>query len=112
AIDAALVRHRELRPLVAATPGIRVPGAADPDEMLIRAMVGQQVSVASARTSLTRLAAELGERTRSVDGEEETLLFPTMAAIAEHGADVLRGPGARIRAITGAAAALAAGDLT
>ena len=38
-------------------------------------------------------------------------LFPTMAAIAAHGHDVLRGPAARIRAITGAAAALASGEL-
>ena len=35
-----------------------------------------------------------------------------MAAISEHGAEVLRGPAARIRAITGAATALASGDLT
>src|SRR5690606_4294478 len=39
------------------------------------------------------------------------LLFPTMTAIAEHGPEVLRGPAARIRAITGAAAALADGSL-
>ena len=35
-----------------------------------------------------------------------------MAAIAEHGAEVLRGPAARIRSITGAATALADGSLT
>ncbi|HAN23989.1 MAG TPA: DNA-3-methyladenine glycosylase, partial [Microbacterium ginsengisoli] len=38
-------------------------------------------------------------------------LFPTMRAIADHGAEVLRGPAARIRAITGAARALADGEL-
>ena len=106
AIDEALSAHTELAPLVAAIPGIRVPGAADPHEMLIRAMVGQQITVAAARTALTALTEQLGERT--TDGG---LLFPTMQAIAEHGADVLRGPAARIRAITGAAAALASGDL-
>lgn len=105
-IDAALSRHPELAAAVARRPGIRVPGAVDAGEMLIRAMIGQQVTVAAARTALTRLAAALGERLP--DG---TLLFPTMQAIGEHGADVLRGPGPRIRAITGAAAALAAGDL-
>lgn len=107
AVDDALSAHPELAPLVAAVPGIRVPGAADPHEMLIRAMVGQQITVAAARTALTALAEQLGERTP--DGG---LLFPTMAAIAEHGAEVLRGPAARIRAITGAAAALADGTLT
>jgi AraC family transcriptional regulator of adaptative response / DNA-3-methyladenine glycosylase II len=105
AIDRALSSHPELAPLVARTPGIRVPGAADPHEMLIRAMVGQQITVVAARTALSGLAQALGERI------ENGLLFPTMQAIAEHGADVLRGPAARIRAITGAAAALADGSL-
>jgi len=106
AVDEALAAHAELAPLVAALPGIRVPGAADPHEMLIRAMVGQQITVAAARTALTALADQLGERT--ADGG---ILFPTMTAIAERGAEVLRGPAARIRAITGAAAALADGSL-
>ena len=106
AIDEALTAHPELAPLVARTPGIRVPGSADPHEMLIRAMVGQQITVVAARTALTALTEALGERT------ENGLLFPTMQAIAEHGAEVLRGPAARIRAITGAAAALVDGSLT
>ncbi|WP_350352947.1 AlkA N-terminal domain-containing protein [Microbacterium sp. A8/3-1] len=105
AIDEALAAHPELAPLVARTPGIRVPGSADPHEMLIRAMIGQQITVVAARTALSGLAEALGERT------ENGLLFPTMAAIAERGAEVLRGPAARIRAITGAAAALADGSL-
>lgn len=113
AVDEALSQHPELAPLVAATPGIRVPGAADPHEMLIRAMVGQQITVAAARTALTALADALGERVGPADSAEpDGILFPTMAAIAERGADVLRGPAARIRAITGAAAALADGRLT
>lgn len=106
AVDEALSAHPETAPLVARTPGIRVPGSADPHEMLIRAMVGQQITVVAARTALTALTAALGERT------EHGLLFPTMTAIAEHGAEVLRGPAARIRAIVGAAAALADGSLT
>lgn len=110
AIDEALSHRPELAPLVSALPGIRVPGAADPHEMLIRAMVGQQITVVAARTALTALTAELGEH---VDGfEGTTRLFPSMAAIAERGAEVLRGPAARIRAIVGAAAALADGSLT
>lgn len=105
AVDQALSAHPEIAPLVARTPGIRVPGSADPHEMLIRAMVGQQITVVAARTALTALTESLGERT------EQGLLFPTMSAIAERGAEVLRGPGARIRAIVGAAAALADGTL-
>ncbi|GAB3285299.1 AlkA N-terminal domain-containing protein [Microbacterium lacusdiani] len=109
AIDEALRHHPELAPHVADSPGIRLPGTADPHELLIRAMVGQQISVAAARTHLTRLAEALGERIELAG--EQRLLFPTMAAIAERGPEVLRGPAARIRAITGAAAALASGDL-
>ncbi len=118
AVDEALSRHPELQPLVARVPGIRVAGAADPHEMLIRAMVGQQITVAAARTALTALADALGEPVTGlgeteVDGAGATVrLFPTMAAIAERGHEVLRGPAARIRAITGAAAALADGTLT
>lgn len=111
AIDEALAGHPELSPLVARIPGIRVPGSADPHEMLIRAMVGQQITVVAARTALTALATQLGEPVASTDPGSAGRLFPTMAAIAERGAEVLRGPAARIRAITGAAAALADGTL-
>ncbi|MCR2815748.1 AlkA N-terminal domain-containing protein [Microbacterium jiangjiandongii] len=110
AVDEALGHHPELRASLAATPGMRVPGAADPHEMLIRAMVGQQISVAAARTALVRLTDALGERVPAHEGTDR--LFPTMAAIAEHGADVLRGPAARIRALTGAAGLMASGELT
>lgn len=113
AIDDALSRHPELSAPVADLPGIRVPGAADPHEMLIRAMVGQQITVVAARTALTALTAALGEDVVSLDGAgvTATKLFPTMSAIAERGHEVLRGPAARTRAITGAAAALADGSL-
>ncbi len=110
AVDAELARHPQLAPAVAAIPGVRVPGAIDAGEMLLRAMIGQQISVASARTLQGRLTAELGER---VDvSPEPMMLFPDPAAIAERGLEVLRGPGARMRAIVGAAAALADGTLT
>ena len=110
AVDEALARHAELAPLVARVPGIRVPGAADPHEMLIRAMVGQQITVSAARTALTALADALGERVEIGPGPAlESRLFPTMAAIAERGHEVLRGPAARTRAIVGAAEALADG---
>ncbi len=110
AVTDALARDPELTDLVTECPGIRVPGAADPHEMLIRAMVGQQITVRAARTALTALAEALGDPVDGFDGVER--LFPTMTAIAEHGHDVLRGPAARIRATTGAAAALADGSLT
>ena len=51
-----------LAPLVAARPGLRSPGAVDGTELLVRAILGQQVSVAGARTVAGRLAAAVGER--------------------------------------------------
>lgn len=89
------------------TPGIRVPGCADASELLLRTMIGQQISVAAANTHTARLVAALGEPT---DGPIPRL-FPTAAAIAEDGAGILAGPAARIRSITAAAAALASGEL-
>ncbi len=110
AIDGALARHAELRPLVARVPGIRMPGVVDADEMLIRAMIGQQISVAAARTVMGRLAAQLGETVESPEGA--ALLFPSPQAVAERGLDVLRGPAGRIRSIVSTATALADGSLT
>jgi AraC family transcriptional regulator of adaptative response / DNA-3-methyladenine glycosylase II len=73
-VDAALSAHPAVAPLVAATGGIRVPGAADPHEMLIRAMIGQQITVAAARTALTALTAELGSAWRRMTAS--TASFP------------------------------------
>lgn len=108
AIDEALSADPALAPSIAATPGIRMPGALDPHELVVRALVGQQVSVASARTALTALAAALGE---PVDLDGPRRLFPTPAAIAADGASVLRGPAARIRTIVDVCGRLASGEL-
>ncbi|HEX8616468.1 MAG TPA: AlkA N-terminal domain-containing protein [Thermoanaerobaculia bacterium] len=59
-MHAALGRDRMLAPLLRKRPGIRVPGAWDPFELAVRAIVGQQVSVAGARTILGRIASEHG----------------------------------------------------
>jgi AraC family transcriptional regulator of adaptative response / DNA-3-methyladenine glycosylase II len=102
AIDDALSTDPALAPLVAAIPGIRLPGALDAEEALFRTLIGQQISVASARTVLGRLTDELG-----TDGQ-----FPTSTQFAEHGASALRGPVSRVASIIGVAEALADGRLT
>lgn len=102
AIDSALASDPVLRASVLANPGIRLPGSVDPHEALFRTMIGQQISVASARTVIGRIAGELS----GVSG-----LFPTAAEIAERGHEVLRGPAQRVAAIIGVARALATGDL-
>ncbi|WP_158863331.1 AlkA N-terminal domain-containing protein [Leifsonia sp. AG29] len=108
AIDEALAADPALATGVAATPGLRVPGAVDPHEILFRALIGQQVSVSAARTALGRLTEALGER---VELDGFTRLFPTAAAIAERGREILRGPVRRTEAVVGAARALADGSL-
>jgi AraC family transcriptional regulator of adaptative response / DNA-3-methyladenine glycosylase II len=102
AIDEALSMDAALAPLVARSPGIRLPGSLDAEETLFRTLIGQQISVAAARTVLGRLVTELGE-----DG-----LFPTAAAIAERGPQTLRGPATRVAAIVGVAEAIAGGELS
>jgi AraC family transcriptional regulator of adaptative response / DNA-3-methyladenine glycosylase II len=112
AVDAVLSADPLLAPSVAATPGVRLPGTVDPTETALRAVLGQQVSVAAARTAAARLAGALGERLSpalAVDGPD--LLFPTAAAVAEHGVEVLTGPARRTASIVGLAAALADGTL-
>lgn len=89
------------------TPGIRVPGCVDGPELLLRTMIGQQISVPAAATHTARLVEALGDR---VEGPVP-LLFPTPEVIAERGAEVLTGPARRISSIIGAATALASGEL-
>ncbi|NQX26775.1 DNA-3-methyladenine glycosylase 2 family protein [Microbacteriaceae bacterium VKM Ac-2854] len=109
AIDAALAADAQLAPLVAATPGIRLPGTVDAHEIIVRALIGQQVSVAAARTALARLTAALGAPLPFAAPVDR--LFPNSAAIAEHGREVLRGPARRIDTIIRVAEALTTGEL-
>jgi AraC family transcriptional regulator of adaptative response / DNA-3-methyladenine glycosylase II len=109
AIDAVLAADPVLAPSVTRVPGIRVPGTVDATETLIRAIVGQQVSVRAARTALGQLA-ELGEGVPGRAGEP-AVLFPSAARIAEHGREVLRGPKRRIETVVTVASAIAAGEL-
>ncbi|HWE90129.1 MAG TPA: AlkA N-terminal domain-containing protein [Pseudonocardiaceae bacterium] len=110
AADNVLCADPLLAPSVAVTPGIRLPGTVDGTETVLRALIGQQVSVAGARTSLTALTAALGEPLATPDGELTTL-FPTAAAVAERGGEVLTGPRRRIDTIRQVSAALADGSL-
>lgn len=113
AVDACLAADPALTGVVVATPGIRVPGTVDGGETVLRAVLGQQVSVAAARTAAARLAADLGEPLPPALGGAHGVerLFPGAATIAEHGAEVLRGPARRTATVVGAAAAIADGSL-
>ncbi len=108
AVDALLGGDPALGPLVGASPGLRVPGAVDGAELALRAVLGQQVSLAGARVLAARLAEQLGEPLSQPDGGV-TRLFPGPQAIAAAGD--LPMPRARAGALRGLAAALAAGAL-
>jgi AraC family transcriptional regulator, regulatory protein of adaptative response / DNA-3-methyladenine glycosylase II len=89
AVDDALGGDRLLAPLVAARPGLRVPGTVDGFELAMRAVIGQQVSVAAAATFLSRLTELLGAPAPvAVPGAEAvgvTKVFPTAEQVAAAG---------------------------
>lgn len=97
-------------PLVRRAPGLRVPGAVDGPEIAVRAVLGQQVSVAGARTLAGRLVARLGMPLDApLDGV--THCFPDPDALAGAPDDVLAMPGTRRRALRAVAAAVASGEV-
>jgi AraC family transcriptional regulator of adaptative response / DNA-3-methyladenine glycosylase II len=112
AIGDALERDAVMQPLVAAAPGRRVPGAADAHEIAIRAVLGQQVSLAGAATLAGRLVAVYGEPLAEPVGAV-THMFPTAEALAGAGPDATAWamPASRQRAIRTLAGALASGEL-
>jgi AraC family transcriptional regulator of adaptative response / DNA-3-methyladenine glycosylase II len=68
---------------VEARPGVRVPGAWDPFELAVRAVLGQQVSVKGATTLAGRLVEACGVRIDGMDPRGPSHLFPTPAVLAE-----------------------------
>jgi AraC family transcriptional regulator of adaptative response / DNA-3-methyladenine glycosylase II len=97
-----------LSPLVRNKPGLRIPGAWEPFECAVRAVLGQQVSVAAGRTLAARLVARVGtEIATGVEGL--THLFPSPAQLAPANLDGLGITGARIRALQAMAGAVVDG---
>jgi AraC family transcriptional regulator of adaptative response / DNA-3-methyladenine glycosylase II len=99
-----------LAPLVAARPGLRVPGAWDGFELAVRAIFGQQITVLAATKLLGRLVERHGEALpegmRDVAGLSH--LFPSAARIAGVDLTTLGMPGARAMAATSLARVIAA----
>jgi len=107
-LAAGLATDPLLRPLVRRRPGIRIPGTWDAFECSVRAVLGQQVTVAAARTLAGRVAARAGEPvTTAVAGLER--LFPTPQALASANLDGIGLTGARINALQTLAAAVLEG---
>lgn len=118
AIAGTLAADTLLAPLVAAQPGLRVPGAYDGFELAVRAVLGQQVSVAAASTFAGRLAARFGAGLElagspAADGQPGPgLLFPRPEDLAEADLSGLGLTGARQLTLRALAAAAAAGRLS
>ncbi|MGY1849440.1 DNA-3-methyladenine glycosylase 2 family protein [Blastococcus sp. SYSU DS1021] len=109
AVDEALGGDPALAALVAAAPGRRVPASPDAEELAVRAVLGQQVSVAGARTLTARLLAAgtpLAEPVGSL-----THAFPRAAALADADLGAVGLTRARRRTVTALAAALDRGDI-
>jgi AraC family transcriptional regulator of adaptative response / DNA-3-methyladenine glycosylase II len=110
-ITLALRSDPLLAPCVKARPGLRIPGAWDPFECAVRAVLGQQVSVAAGCTFAKRIVARLGRALEDGEAGGLTHLFPSAVELA--GAD-LRGVGltnGRIFALQALARAVASGAL-
>ncbi len=97
--------------LAAACPGRRSPGHVDGDELALRAVLGQQVSVAAARRLGAKLVAAYGKPLSRPDGPL-THCFPTAETLADADPATLAMPRARALALTGLASSLASGELS
>ena len=95
---------------VAAAPGRRVPGHVDGHELAVRAVLGQQISLAGAATLAGRLVAAHGEPLARPLGAV-THVFPTAEALAGADPDRLAMPVARRRALLGLAESMARGEI-
>ncbi|WP_084126934.1 DNA-3-methyladenine glycosylase 2 family protein [Demequina sp. NBRC 110054] len=135
AVAEALSRSEALAPHVATAPGLRVPGSVDRFEAMMRAIVGQQVSVVGARRTLSLLAERWGERValegeadgdgaagagaaaaqgdvaRSAPDARPTLLLPTAEALLDVDPEGGLMPASRWRALLGVARAVVDGEI-
>ena len=97
-IAASLSRDALLGPSLRARPGLRIPGAWDPFETAVRAVLGQQVSVRAAVTLGARLVQAFGERV-AVATDGLTHLFPTPERLASAAVERIGMPRARAECI-------------
>jgi AraC family transcriptional regulator of adaptative response / DNA-3-methyladenine glycosylase II len=125
AVDGMLAADPALAPAIAAEPGVRVPRAVDGFETAVRAIVGQQVSIASARTTLARIVRAAGGAGSTASGDDfvtpgtgvpasaaaELAGFPAAEVVAELPDSALAMPAGRRTTIRAVAAAVAAGKL-
>ncbi|WP_405805024.1 helix-turn-helix domain-containing protein [Streptomyces sp. NBC_00210] len=110
AVDDQLRRDELLAPLVDKAPGRRVPRTVDAAEFAVRAVLGQQVSTAAARTHAGRLVTAHGRPVEDPEGGL-THLFPAPAELAALDPETLALPRSRRTTLTTLVGALADGSL-
>jgi AraC family transcriptional regulator of adaptative response / DNA-3-methyladenine glycosylase II len=100
-IGAHLAEDDMFAPLVAARPGLRVPGAWDGFELAIRAVLGQQITVSAARGLAAKLVAGFGSPVDDARANAAGLthVFPDAARVANADLSKLGMPRARIQAL-------------
>jgi AraC family transcriptional regulator of adaptative response / DNA-3-methyladenine glycosylase II len=112
-IRRALGRDPRLAELLRIHGDVRVPGCWDGFELGVRAVLGQQITVAAARTIAGRLVARHAQRIAGAAADESChSLFPGAAQLATANLDGIGLPGARIATLHALAAAVAAGELS
>lgn len=104
-INAQLAADPLMAQLVAARPGLRVPGAWDGLELAIRAVLGQQITVVAAIRLAGKLVAQYGQPLATPHAGI-THLFPTPQVLAQADLATLGMPKARGRTMSGVAQAL------
>ncbi|MER6871028.1 MULTISPECIES: AlkA N-terminal domain-containing protein [Amycolatopsis] len=110
AVDEQLAADPTLAPLIAAAPGRRVPRTTDAAEFAVRAVLGQQVSTAAARTHAARLVLAHGTPIEDREGGL-THLFPSSESLADLDPETLAMPKSRRATLLGLVSALVSGDV-
>jgi DNA-3-methyladenine glycosylase II len=111
-VDEALSSDPWLATLVQARPGLRVPGAFSGFELVVRTIVGQQVSVKGATTIVGRLVQRAGVQVAEHASDQLAWRFPTPDALARANLDKIGMPGKRVETLQRVAAAVASGELS
>lgn len=111
-IDAQLCRDPRIAKLVAARPGMRIPGLPNLTEAVTRAILGQQITVVQARNQVETLVHALGDplpADLTAHYPQLTYLFPSASSLEMNAVELLRGPQSRKDSLTRATSLIAEG---